>query len=104
MQANGQVERCFGTLQDQRFHRAAACAEDAHKPLLKDQHLASILSYVEERTVANDYTISWLGQHYQIPLAEAQPRLRKARIRVEQRLEGSLLGRFGALSCPSICV
>lgn len=123
-QAKGRIERCFGTLQDRlvkalrraainsleaanefldssylpewnrRFRRAPACAEDAHKALRKEQNLASILSYVEERTVANDYTISWLGQHYQIPLEQARPRLRKARIRVEQRLDGRVIGRF----------
>lgn len=123
-QAKGRIERCFGTLQDRlvkalrragiesleaanefldssylpewnrRFGRAPACAEGAHKPLLKDQNLASILSYVEERTVANDYTVSWLGQHYQIPLEQARPGLRKARIRIEQQLDGRLIGRF----------
>ena len=123
-QAKGRIERCFGTLQDRfvkalrraridsleganefldnsylpewnrRFRRAPACAEDAHKPLRKDQNLASILSYVEERTVANDYTVSWLGQHYRIALEQARPRLRKARIRIEQQLDGRLIGRF----------
>lgn len=123
-QAKGRIERCFGTLQDRlvkalrqagcrsldeanellqkaylplwnrRFRREPACAEDAHKPLRKDQNLGSILSYVEDRTVANDYTISWLGQHYQIPLEKARPRLRKARVRVEQRLNGQLLAHY----------
>ena len=80
-QAKGRIERCFGTLQDRlvkalrragihtleaasefldqvylpewnrRFHRAPACSQDAHRALQKEQNLASILSYVEERTV-----------------------------------------------------
>jgi hypothetical protein len=49
---------------------------------------------VEERTVANDYTVSWLGQHYQIPLEQARPRLRKARIRIAQQLDARVIGRF----------
>jgi len=129
-QAKGRVERCFGTLQDRlvkalrradiqsaeaanefldqvyleewnrRFQRAPACSTDAHKPLRKDQQLASILSYVEERTVTNDYTISWLGQHYQVPLALARPRLRKARVRVEQRLDGRMVACFEGRTLP----
>ena len=120
-QAKGRIERCFGTLQDRlvkalrraraasleeanrflqqvylpewngRFGREPASRADAHRSLRKDQRLASILSFVEERVVANDYTISWLGQHYQIPLDQAKPRMRKAKLRVEQRLSGELV-------------
>ena len=120
-QAKGRIERCFGTLQDRlvkalrranaasleeanryleqvylpewnrRFRREPASRADAHRAVRKDQKLASILSFVEDRVVANDYTISWLGQHYQIPLEQAKPRMRKAKLRVEQRLTGELL-------------
>ena len=38
--------------------------------------------------------MSWLGQHYQIPLEQALPRLRKSTLRVEQRLNGDLVARF----------
>lgn len=123
-QAKGRIERCFGTLQDRlvkalrragtasleeanrfleqvylaewnrRFRREPASRADAHRSLRKDQKLASILSFVEERVVANDYTISWLGQHYQIPLHQAKPRMRKAKLRVEQHLSGKLVARW----------
>lgn len=123
-QAKGRIERCFGTLQDRlvkalrragassleeanryleqvylpewngRFRREPASSADAHRAIRKDQHLASILSFVESRVVANDYTISWMGQHYQIPLKQAQPRMRKAKARVEQRLNGELVLRW----------
>jgi transposase len=123
-QAKGRIERCFGTLQDRlvkalrragaasleeanrfldevylpewngRFRHEPASPADAHRSLRKDQQLASILSFVEERVVANDYTISWLGQHYQIPLAQAKPRLRKAKLRIEQRLSDELVARW----------
>jgi transposase len=120
-QAKGRIERCFGTLQDRlvkalrragaasleeanqfledvylpewnrRFRREPASCTDAHRSVRKDQNPTSILSFVEDRVVANDYTISWLGQHYQIPLEQTKPRLRKAKLRVEQRLTGELV-------------
>ncbi|HWB82740.1 MAG TPA: ISNCY family transposase [Bryobacteraceae bacterium] len=123
-QAKGRIERCFGTLQDrllkamrragvstleaanrfleekylpewnERFRWEPECATDAHRPLRKDQKLASILSYMEDRVISNDFTVSWLGAHYQIPLGQAKPRMRKQRIRVEQRLDGSLVGMW----------
>ena len=123
-QAKGRVERCFGTLQDRlvkalrqagaasveeanrfldevylaewnrRFGREPASRADAHRSVRPDQNLASILSFVEERGVANDYTLSWMGQHYQIPLEEARPRMRKARLRVEQHLSGEVMARW----------
>jgi hypothetical protein len=76
---------------NQRFRREPASSADAHRSVRKDQDLASILSFVEDRVVANDYTISWLGQHYQIPLEQTKPRMRKAKLRVEQRLTGELV-------------
>ena len=34
-------------------------ATDAHRPLRAEHDLAAILSHVEERVVANDYTIRY---------------------------------------------
>ncbi len=123
-QAKGRIERCFGTLQDRlvkALRRAGACSleeanrfleqvylpewnrrfkrepvsqADAHRAVRRDQKLASILSFVEERSVANDYTISWCGQHYQIALDQAKPRMRRAKLQVEQRLSGELVARW----------
>ncbi|MFQ5724026.1 MAG: ISNCY family transposase [Terriglobia bacterium] len=125
-QAKGRVERCFGTLQDrlvkalrrvgaddveqanryleekflaewnERFTREPAEAVDAHRRLRKDQRAASILSHVESRVIGNDYTVSWQGRRYQIAAGEAKPRMRKASVRVEQRLDGELWLRWGA--------
>lgn len=136
-QAKGRIERCFRTLQDRlvkalrragaasleeanrfleevylpewnsRFRREPTSRADAHRSLRKDQQLASILSFVEARVVANDYTISWLGQHYQIPLEEAKPRMRKAKLRVEQRLTGEVIACWQnrhIVLTPCICV
>ena len=119
-QAKGRVERCFGTLQDRlvkalrrvgagnldeanryleeeflkQWNRRFTCqpveAADAHRPLRSDQNAASILSHVETRVVGNDYTVRWQRRRYQIPAREAKPRMRKASVRIEQRLDGEL--------------
>lgn len=129
-QAKGRVERCFATLQDRlvkglrkagaqslaeanqyleqvflpmwskRFRREPANPVDAHRPLGKTLELASILSHVEARRVANDYTVSWNGQLYQIPRAAVQPGLRAATVRVEQRLDGTVWVRVGERTVP----
>jgi hypothetical protein len=123
-QAKGRVERSFGTMQDrlvkglrraeactldqanrylwevfepewkQRFAKRAASELDAHRALRKDQHLASALSYVETRVVNNDYTLRWFGERYQIAAAEVRPRMRKSKLRVEQRLDGALIAQW----------
>lgn len=123
-QAKGRVERSFGTMQDRlvkglrragassleqanrylqeefipewnaRFARKPASELDAHRPLRKQQQLASILSHMAERTIANDYTLSWFGKRYQIPASQVRPRMRKARLRVEQRLNNELVARW----------
>ena len=123
-QAKGRVERCFGTLQDRlvkalrkaavktleaanryleqeflpmwnrRFTHPAACATDAHRPLGSIE-LASILSLAQTRQVGNDYTVSWEGVRWQIPKAAVRPGLRRNSIRVERRLDGTMMARIG---------
>lgn len=124
-QAKGRVERCFGVLQDRlvkglrkagantldqanaymehvflpmwnrRFRRDPACDVEAHRALTPILDLASILSHVESRCVANDWTVSWGGKQYQIPREAARAGLRSAPIRLEQRLDGSIWARVG---------
>lgn len=119
-QAKGRVERCFGTLQDrlvkslrlagvktleeanrhleeeflplwkERFTRKPASAVDAHRPLEAGHDLASILSHVETRQVANDYTVSWQSKRWQIPREAVEVGLRRRKIRVEGRADGSV--------------
>lgn len=123
-QAKGRVERSFGTMQDRlvkglrragaktldeanrylwekfepewkrRFSKRPANELDAQRPLRKDHDLASSLSYVETRTVENDYTLRWFGERHQIPLNEVKPRMRKAEVRVEERIDGTLMARW----------
>jgi hypothetical protein len=48
------------------------------------------LSHVETRQVTNDYTIRYNGKIYQIERKDICTGLRRASVRVESRLDGSL--------------
>jgi len=72
-----------------------ASADDAHKPLEKSHNLAASLSHMETRQVDNDYTLRWDGKRYRIESQSVVSGLRKATVRVEKRLDGSLAVCFG---------
>jgi hypothetical protein len=123
-QAKGRIERSFGTMQDrlvkslrvagastlteanryleqdflpwwnQHLVVAPANPTDAHRPLSAEHDLAAALSRVETRQVANDYTLRFEGQMYQIARADVSTGLRGATVRIECRLDGSLWVRF----------
>lgn len=123
-QAKGRIERFFGTAQDrlvkglrlakassleeanryleqeylplwnQDFTVVAGSSTDAHRPLSREHDLAATLSQVETRVVTPDYTIHYQGKIYQIARADIRAGLRGSRVRVEQRLDGSLAVKF----------
>ena len=129
-QAKGRVERNFATAQDrlvkgmrvagvttlEQANRylnqdylvwwerelvvEAANADDAHRPLEKSHHLAASLSHVETRQVRPDYTLRWDGKFYQIDRAAVTTGLRRANVRVEQRMDGALAVRHGGRYLP----
>jgi len=113
-QAKGRVERLFKTLQDRlvremrlwgiksvdeanvfletylpkynsRFRKAAREKADLHRPALHSKELDRILCIKEERTVKNDFTISYNGKLYQI-----EQMIRARKVTAEERLDGSL--------------
>jgi transposase len=133
-QAKGRIERCFGTLQDRlvkglrqrgastleqanqylqdeflpmwnkRFVVVARNDVDAHRPVGETLSLASILSHVEQRQVANDYTVAWAGRRWQIPKHAVRAGLRRSTIRIEARLDGTVQARIGQTFVPlTIC-
>ena len=123
-QAKGRVERSFGTAQDrlvkglrvagartiedanryleneflpwwnQTLTVMPANAADAHRQLGKEHDLAAILSHVEQRQVTNDYTVRYDGKFYQIDRRDIRTGMRKAMVRVEERLDGTIAVRF----------
>jgi hypothetical protein len=122
-QAEGRVERNFGTAQDRlvkgirvagvktieqanqslsddylvwwerELTVEAGHPDDAHRELDKSHDLAASLSHVETRQVRPDYTIRWNGRLYQIERQALSSGLRRANVRVKQRLDGSLAVR-----------
>lgn len=113
-QAKGRVERSFRTLQDrlikemrlagvctieegnrflegylptynQRFSSAAADAIDLHRKTPSPTVLDQVLCIQEERTLRNDFTVSYQGRLYQV-----KDRTRARRVVVEERLDGSI--------------
>jgi hypothetical protein len=113
-QAKGRVERSFRTLQDRlvkemrlagvssvlqanefliRYHpiynakfKVKPVSEvDLHRPALSMRELTRILCIRDERTVRNDFTISYNGKLYQIKDA-----VKSQKVAVEERTDGSL--------------
>jgi transposase InsO family protein len=134
-QAKGRVERNFGTAQDRlvkgmrvagaktleeanqyleetylvwwerELTVAPANSDDAHRPLDKSHSLEASLSHVEMRQVRNDYTIPLNAELYQIEREAVVSGLRKANVRVEKRLDGTIAVRFGERYLPvSRCI
>jgi transposase len=124
-QAKGRVERCFGTLQDRlvkalrkagvrSLEAANAYLEEVFLPMWKERfvflpsspadghrsleklELSSILSVVETRRVDNDHTVPWRGVKWQIPRQAIGRGMRASTVRVEQRLDGSMVARVQA--------
>lgn len=117
-QAKGRVERCFRTLQDrlvkalrrariatieeanayldevflplwrQRFTQAPREAADAHRS--RNGHdLDAIFSHQETRQVGDDYTFAYRSKRYQIDKHSIQAGLRRSKVIIEERLDGS---------------
>lgn len=123
-QAKGRIERLFATLQDrlvkemrlagidnlaaanhflemhflpaweERFTVAPRRPRNAHRRLDAQQRLEEILSVRVGRTVADDHTVSWDGNHWGVPREEVCAGLRGAQVEIERRLDGSHWLRF----------
>jgi hypothetical protein len=124
-QAKGRVERNFGTAQDRlvkgmrvagvktideanayltneylawwerEMTVTAAHPDDAHRKLEKSHNLAASLSHVETRKLRPDYTFRWDGRLYRICRDGITTGLRRAVVRVEKRLDGSMAVCWG---------
>jgi transposase len=93
-QANAYLESEFLPWWNQTLTVRPACSDDAHRLLGKEHNLAASLSHVETRQMANDYTIRFDNQLYQIQRSDIRAGLRGGTVRVEKRLDGSLAVRF----------
>lgn len=123
-QAKGRVERSFATDQDrlikelrlarvttmqaaneflekeywpdwnERFTKAPKGKEDLHRSVGEGCDLASALSHVESRVIANDFTFAFAGKRYQIAREDLQPGMKCQKLRIELRLNGELKARY----------
>jgi transposase len=93
--ANAYLETKFLPWWNKTLQRVPAQDDDAHRPLGLEHDLASALSHVAARQVANDYTVHFEGKLYQIDRADVCTGLRRGMVRVEKRLDGGIAVRFG---------
>jgi hypothetical protein len=99
-QANEYLTNDYLAWWERELTVAAANRDDAHRRLDKSHHLAASLSHVETRQVRPDYTLRWDGKLYQIERQAVTTGLRRANVRVEERLDGSLAVRHGERYLP----
>ena len=99
-QANQYLEETYLVWWERELTVEPAHPDDAHRPLDKSHNLAASLSHVETRQVRNDYTIPLDAELYQIERQAVVSGLRKASVRVEKRLDGSIAVRFGERYLP----
>jgi len=92
--ANAYLEKEYLPWWNQTLSVAPADAADAHRPVGKESDLAAILSHVEQRQVTNDYTLRYRGKIFQIDRLDIRVGMRKAMVRVEERLDGTIAVRF----------
>src|ERR1700730_3499905 len=92
--ANHFLETCFIPQWEERFTVAPRNPRNAHCPLDAKQQLEEILSVRVGRTVADDHTVSWDGNHWGVPREEVCTGLRGAQGEIERRLDGSPWLRF----------
>src|SRR3984893_6686563 len=93
-QANEYLEKEFLPWCDKALRVAPASPDDAHRPLEKQHDLAAILSHVESRCVASDYTVQFESKLYQIDRKDICTGLRGAQVRMEKRRDGTVAVRF----------
>ena len=123
-QAKGRIERFFHTAQDRlvkQLRLAGACTieaanaclnaeflpdweqlftvppandTDTHRPLTELHQLPATLSRVETRTITTDYTVQFGGKRYQIARSSVRVGMKRQKVRVEARLDGTIAMRF----------
>jgi hypothetical protein len=87
--ANAYLEQVFLPLWNRRFRREPQLAGDAHRALLPGTNLDSVLSIRASRTLSPDYTVRWEGASYRVEREQITRGMRRVRVQVERRLDGS---------------
>jgi hypothetical protein len=104
-EANQYLEETYLVWWEREMTAEPAHPDNAHRPLDKSHRLEASLSHVEIRQVRNDYTIRLDAELYQIERQAVVSGLRKASVRLEKRLDGTIAVRFGERYLPvSLCI
>lgn len=93
-EANAYLEKIYLPMWNQRFVCEPRQTGDAHRALDAKTDLDSVLSRVEQRTVAQDYTVRWQAAAYQIRRQDISRGMRGAPAAIEQRGDGSVWMRW----------
>jgi hypothetical protein len=99
-EANGYLEQVYLPMWKRRFAREPEQAGDAHRALDRRLDLNSVLSRVEVRTVAQDYTVRWAGAAYQIRRSDIGGGMRGKQVEIEQRLDQTIWMRWKQRRLP----
>src|SRR5438128_9513702 len=87
--ANAYLQQVYVPLWNRRFTREPRLAGDAHRAVLPEANLDSVLSIRQSRTLGQDHTVRWDGVIYQVERKQITAAMRGARVLVERRLDGS---------------
>ena len=87
--ADAYLQQVFVPLWNRRFRCEPQLAGDAHRAVLPETNLDSVLSIRQSRTVGQDHTVRWQGVIYRIERKQIQAAMRGARVPLERRLDGS---------------
>lgn len=90
-EANKFVEEVFIPKHNAKFSVLPQKKGDLHKPLTKFEkdNLDKILSVQDTRVVNNDFTVRYKGKWYQLAETQSTLVLRKDRVLIEERIDGS---------------
>jgi len=87
--ANAYLQQVYVPLWNRRFTREPRLAGDAHRAVLPETNLDSVLSIRQSRTLGQDHTARWHGVIYRVQGKQIKAAMRGARVLVERRLDGS---------------
>lgn len=93
-EANGFLDEVFVPFWNERFTVEAREPTDAHRALEQNVDLLRLFAETQTRVIRADFTFRYQNVHYQIEQTEADARMPKSRITIEQRLDGSVRYRW----------
>jgi hypothetical protein len=95
--ANRFLEEKFIPFWNERFTVEPAVAVDAHRPLPQGADLLRLFADTDTRVIANDFTLRYRNQWFQIEKADAEAAsiVPQQRLTIERRLDGTTRFRFG---------